>query len=58
MFIYWCLSDNGVKFNFRSKALIEVGIRFEDTEFGSSIILSMDIDNPISVYEEDYTYGL
>ena len=51
-FIYWCVNDNGIKSNFRSTALLDVGMRIPEENGSTTIIVDMDIEKHISIYED------
>lgn len=57
-FIYWCVNDNGVKSNFRSTAVLDVGMHIPDINGSTTVIIGMDIEKHISVYDDAIDFAL
>ena len=56
-FIYYCVNDNGIKTNFRSTALLSIGMRIPEGA-GFTTIVNMDAEREISVYDDAIDFGL
>ena len=57
-FIYWCVNENGVKSNFRSQALLDIGLRVPDDNGGTATIVNMDIEKNISIYDDAIDFAI
>lgn len=57
-FIYWCVNSKGIKSNFRSAAVLDVGLQIPDENGETTVIVAMDVDRSISIYEDAIDYAL